>query len=254
MTRATVQATWDDVPHLSPEQKQRQWDSALPHEREARAKGVPSLGAGKIYTTPEEDLLVDPFEIPDYWPRAYGFDADWNNTAAIWGAWDRESDTVYLYSEYFAQQAQPATNVAAINARGDWIIGAMDPATNGKINPKDGSRLSDEYRKLGLNLVDADNAVEAGIFACHQRMVSGGLKVFRGVLPNWLREYRTYRRAERTNELRTKVEIVKKNDHCMDATRYLVMTGMVHARTAPHEQEERERQLADYTRDSITGY
>lgn len=227
-------------------------ESALPHEREARAKGIPSLGAGKIYPVEEDMLLVDPFEIPRYWPKAYALDVGWNRTAALWGAWDRDSDTVYLYSEYYAGQLPPAVHASAIRARGEWIVGAIDPASAGA-NQKDGSRLIDEYRAEGLHLVPADNAVEAGIFACYQRMVRGGLKVF-NMLPNWLTEFRTYRRVERSNVLGVKTTIVKKNDHLMDAMRYLVMTGMMHASIEPDEIAEMEREVASYGRNPMTGY
>lgn len=252
MSRATVSATWDDVPHLTEEQKKAQWDSALPHEREARAKGIPALGAGKIYPVEEDALLVDPFEMPRYWPRAYALDVGWNRTAALWGAWDRDSDTVYLYSEYYAGQQPPSVHASAIRSRGDWIVGAIDPASAGA-NQKDGTRLIDEYLNEGLNIVPADNAVEAGIFACYQRMTRGGLKVFK-TLPNWLTEFRTYRRVEKSNELGTRTTIVKKNDHLMDAMRYLIMTGMQHAMIEPDEQFEMERDMMAGGRSAVTGY
>jgi hypothetical protein len=246
MSRVLIQATWDDSPHLSGEQKESLWSSIPPHERDARTKGVPSLGSGRIYPIAEEDIAVDPFNIPAYWPRAYGFDADWNNTAAMFGAWDRDSDIVYFYSEHFQRQQAPAVHASAILARGEWLTGAMDPSTHGKINSTDGKRLSDEYRKLNLRLVDADNAVEAGIFACYQRMTRGGLKVFR-TCGNWFKEFRIYRRDENG-------KVVKENDHLMDAGRYLIMTGMRYAAIDPGELDEMEREAMPSGRDKNAGY
>lgn len=247
MTRALVQATWDDAPHLSGEQKDGLWASIPPHERDARTKGIPSLGAGKVYPIAEEDVLIDPFELPAYWPRAYGFDADWNRTAAVWGAWDRQSDVVYIYSEHFQRQQPPAVHATAILARGEWMRGAMDPSTHGKISPIDGKRLSEEYQRLGLRLADADNAVEAGIFAVQQRLTRGGLKVFRTCV-NWVKEFRIYRRDEETGK------VVKENDDLMDATRYLIMTGMRYAIIDPGEWEEMDHELRLRGRDKNTGY
>lgn len=245
MSRTLVQATWDDVPHLTTEQKDGLWDSIPVHERDARAKGIPSLGSGRIYPISEDTLLIDPFEFPRYWPRAYAMDVGWNRTAAVWGAWDRDSDTVYLYSEYYAAQQPPAVHAAGIKSRGEWMVGAIDPASSGS-NQKDGTKLADEYRTLGLNLVMADNTVEAGIFACHQRMSRGGLKVF-STLRNWLAEFRIYRRDENG-------KVVKENDHLMDTTRYLIMTGMRHAAIEPEEQELLEYQMAQHGRNERTGY
>lgn len=218
-------------------------DAMQPHMRDARTKGIPVLGAGVIYPVPEAVILCDPFEIPDYWPRAYGMDVGWNRTAAVWGAWDQHSDTVYLYSEHYQGQSAPSVHASAIRARGDWIPGAIDPASAGS-GQLDGNKLRDEYAKEGLNLAKADNAVEAGIHACYQRLVSGRLKVF-STLRNWLSEFRIYRRDENG-------KIVKDNDHLMDATRYLIMTGMRLARTAPWNDEDEPYRKA--TRNRTTGY
>jgi hypothetical protein len=36
-----INATWDDAPHLTPEDKKEIWEATLPHLRDARAKGIP---------------------------------------------------------------------------------------------------------------------------------------------------------------------------------------------------------------------
>jgi len=244
MSRLCVQASWDDVPHLSEAVKTELLGSMEPHTREARSKGIPVLGAGVIYPVPESVVVCDPFDMPEFWPRAYGLDVGWNRTAAVWGAWDRPSDTVYIYSEHYMGQAAPAVHASAISSRGPWIPGAIDPASAGA-SQTDGRKLRQEYMALGLHLVDADNAVEAGIHACYQRMVSGRLKVF-STCRNWLSEFRIYRRDENG-------KIVKDNDHLMDATRYLIMTGMRVARTAPVYEDEEHHRLS-VSRNATTGY
>jgi hypothetical protein len=212
-----VTAGWDDVPHLDEQTKRELLDSTPPHLRDARSKGIPSLGAGAIYPIPESEITVEPFEIPAWWPRAYGMDVGWNRTAAVWGALDPDSDTVYLYSEHYRGQAEPAIHAEAIKGRGIWIPGVIDPASRGR-NQNDGQRLLAAYESLGLDLVTANNAVESGIYEVWMRFSTGRLKVFR-TLVNWLAEYRIYRRDENG-------KIVKANDHLMDATRYYVMSGI----------------------------
>ena len=211
--------------------------------RDARTKGIPVLGVGAIYPVPESVVVCEPFELPSFWPRAYGLDVGWNRTAAAFGAWDRDSDTIYVYSEHYMGQAAPAVHASAIRDRGDWIFGAIDPASVGS-GQIDGRKLRDEYAKLGLNLVDADNAVEAGIHACYQRFVSGRLKVF-NTCRNLISEFRIYRRD-------VNGKIVKENDHLMDALRYLVMTGMRVARTLPDYDEDEPFNRA--ARNRSTGY
>lgn len=243
MSRLCVQATWDDVPHLSAKTKSELLSTMEPHTREARTKGVPVLGAGVIYPVPESVVLCEPFQMPEFWPRAYGLDVGWNRTAALWATWDRASDTVYVYSEYYAGQSAPAVHASAIRSRGDWIPGAIDPASAGS-NQLDGRSVRAEYNALGLNLVDAENAVDAGITACYQRMVSGRLKVF-NTCRSWLGEFRIYRRDENG-------KIVKENDHLMDAMRYLIMTGMRVAKTAPSFDEDEPYLRSN--RNGSTGY
>lgn len=219
-----VQAGWDDVAHLDAKTKAELLRETPPYLRDARSKGVPSLGAGAIYPIEQEVFVVQPFAMPAYWPRAYGLDVGWNKTACIWGAHDRENDTVYLYAEHYRGQAEPSIHAAAIKARGEWVPGVIDPAANGR-SQIDGERLIAQYKALGLNLMPAENSVEAGIFAVWERISTGRLKVFSS-MRNWLAEYMLYRRDE-------KGKIVKEFDHAMDATRYLIVSGIVRAITQP---------------------
>lgn len=219
-----VQATWDDVPHLDEKAKQALLASIPPYQREARSKGVPQLGAGAIYQIPESDIVVADFSLPDYWPRAYGLDVGWRKTAAIWGARDNETGIVYLYSEHYVGLQQPSLHADAIKSRGDWIPGVIDPAAQGR-SQTDGEQLIQLYRSQGLNLQPALNAVEAGLYTTWQLMSSGKLKVFAS-LGNWLQEFRLYARDKDGH-------VIKANDHAMDATRYLVVSGLSRMKTKP---------------------
>lgn len=215
---------FDHAPHLSDESKAKLIASFPPHERDARTKGTPQLGSGAIFPIAESEILVKDFEIPEHWPRAYGCDVGWNRTAAIWGALDRENDTLYLYGEHYRGQAEPSIHANAISARGDWIPGVIDPAARGRAQ-KDGQQLLQSYVDLGLDIEVAFNGVESGIFEVLQRLSSGRLKVFK-TCSNWIDEFRLYRRDDNG-------KIVKENDHLMDATRYLVMSGIERAKTKP---------------------
>lgn len=214
---AMVMAGWDDVPHLDADAKARMLEEAEVHLRDARSKGIPSIGSGAIYPVAEDQITCDDFDIPAHWPRAYGLDVGWNCTAAVFGAVDRDSDILYLYSLHYQGQQEPSTHVAGINGRGKSIPGVIDPASRGR-SQKDGEKLLEIYQDLGLNISEADNSVESGLYAVHQRLATGRLKVFRS-LRDWFAEYRIYRRDE-------KGHIVKKKDHAMDATRYLVVSGI----------------------------
>lgn len=219
-----VMATWDDAPHLSEEVKKELWAAIPPFQRDARSKGIPQLGSGAIYPIPESEIVIPDFQIPEHWPRAYGLDVGWNRTAAIWGAIDREDQTVYLYKEHYRGQAEPVVHSSAIQALGSWIPGVIDPAARGR-GQKDGDQLLQSYKDLGLDLTLAVNAVESGLHNVWSRLSGGKLKVFASC-QSFLAEYRLYRRDE-------KGAIVKEGDHLMDATRYLIMSGLDRAMVKP---------------------
>lgn len=203
-----VQAGWDDVPHLDEREKKRQLATMLPYQIAARTKGEPTLGSGAIYALPESDVKVKAFHVPWTWPRGYGLDVGWNRTAAGFFTQEIGTGIYYLYDEHYMSAGEPASHAMGIRARGEFLVGAIDPAANGR-SQEDGRRLIDSYQALGLNLVNADHAVEAGIMDTWTLLISGRLKVF-DKCENWFREFRKYHRDEAG-------KIVKGNDHAMDA-------------------------------------
>lgn len=241
-----VNCTWDDVPHLTKEEKEHQWERTPPHIRDAKAKGIPAIGSGAIYPIPEEDLKVQPFKIPEWWPRAFAMDVGWNRTAALWGALDRESDILYLYSEYYRGQAEPSVHADAIKSRGAWIPGVIDPASRGR-NQKDGTQLFQIYTDLGLDIEKSKNAVEAGISEVWQRMSSGRIKIF-STLQNTFTELRMYHRDENG-------KIIKSDDHLMDCCKYLILSGISRACTKTELKRESSGSINHYRPvDRVCGY
>jgi phage terminase large subunit-like protein len=208
-----IMASWDDAPHLGDEEKRALLASIPPFQRDARSRGIPQLGSGAIYPVPEEDVRCDPFPIPDEWSRAYGLDVGWNKTAGLWVAKNPDTGVLYVYSDHKRGAAEPVVHAQAIKGRGEWIRGAVDPASLGS-SQRDGSCLFDEYTALGLDLVKAPNAVETGIARVWTLLSTGQLKVFSTCSQFW-GEYRIYRRDE-------KGRVVKENDHLMDCLRYVV--------------------------------
>jgi hypothetical protein len=165
-------------------------------------------------------------------------DVGWNRTAVVWGARDPGTGVIYLYSEHYQSMGEPPSHAQAIRARGAWIPGVIDPSCLGS-SQIDGRTLMDLYRELGLNLQPGVNAVEAGITEMWNLLVSGQLKVMAS-LTNWFREFRKYHRDDKGSG-----KIVKRDDHLMDATRYLIVSGRLQMRTAPEpvSQSRPERHL-----------
>ena len=243
-TKYLVTAGWQDCPHLTDEEKQQLFESIPPHQRDARSKGIPEIGKGAVWPVSEERVVCEPFKIPEYWPVAFALDVGWNNTAALWGAWDRDGDIVYIWSEYKQGQAEPATHVDAILARGKWMPGVIDPAARGRAQ-KDRVALLDEYQRMGLDLDLADNAVESGVHSVFRRFTSGRLKIF-STCVGFFDEFRLYRRGENG-------KIVKDNDHLCDCLRYLIVSGMGRAVDKFTAHEIRENRI-EYGGNATTGY
>lgn len=236
--RAFVNCTLDDVPHISAEDKLKKIANTLPHEREARTRGMPSIGEGMVFPVAEDSFLIDPIPggVPKHFPRLYGLDPGRRTTAAVWGAHDTDSDIIYLYSEHYLKEQLPPVHAVAIRARGHWIPGIIDPASKKRIEDKDESLLdyyTDAKFGLGLRLrpyqhkkgPEGQTSVAVGILEVLQRLTTGRLKIYR-TMPHWLREFRRYARDKHG-------KIIKHDDHLMDATRYLVM-GIGNA-MLPHE-------------------
>lgn len=212
--KAVIQAGWNDAPWLTREMKARLLEDTPIHLRKARSEGLPAMGSGNVYSTPIEDVLVEPFAIPESWPRMYGLDVGWNRTAAVWAALDPTTDTVYLYDEHYRGQEQPPHHAYSIKSRGAWIHGVIDPAARGR-GQNDGNQLIKNYKDLGLLLFPAKNDLEAGVQAVSQRLAFGKLKIFK-TLVNTQKEYLLYRRDKNGR-------IKPDNDHALDCVRYIIL-------------------------------
>lgn len=219
-----INATWEDAPHLTEERKQQLLSVYDEHERDMRTKGIPMFGSGPVFTTAEDDLLVDPFEIPGHWVGICGLDIGWDHpTAAVWMYWDRDADTVYVTDEYRKRKAVIAIHASALNARPRVPIAW--PHDGEKHDPGSGATYAQQYRDAGCNMlpfhftnppVIGDKSggnynVEPGISAMNTRMQEGRFKVFR-TCREWREEYRMYHRENG--------KIWALDDDLMSATRY----------------------------------
>lgn len=218
--RVFVQAGWEDNIYLAEEERidlEKRFASR-PHELEARKLGKPSIGSGMIFPIQESLITCPPFQLPDTWPRCAGMDFGWTNpTAVVWLAYDKDADVAYVYADYAQSELAPASHVANIHARGDWIPVAGDPAGQA-VSQKDGESLIEKYASHKLRIEPANNEVESGLQEVFERMLTGRLKIFT-TCEGLLSEIRSYARDE-------KGRVKKMNDHRCDALRYGVVSGL----------------------------
>jgi phage terminase large subunit-like protein len=216
-----TQMTIDDALHYTPEARAAIVAAYLPHEREARAKGIPTMGSGRVFPIEEEFIRVTAFPIPDSWLQLGGLDFGWDHpSAGIRMAWDRDNDCLYVTACHRARENTPAMFAAAVRPWGDWLRWSW-PHDGLQHDKGSGEQLAAQYKAQGLKMmsdratfVDGTNGLEAGVLEMLDRMQTGRLKVF-SHLNDWFEEFRLYHRKEGL--------IVKLNDDLMSATRYAMM-------------------------------
>ena len=219
--RVDINMTIEDAEHISPVDRARIIASYPAHEREARAKGVPILGSGRIFPVAEELISIAPIQIPEHWPQIGGMDFGWDHPfAAVMLAWDRDGDCIYVTKAYRRRESTPAIHVDAIRPWGDHIPWAW-PHDGLQHDKGAGIPLAEQYKSRGLKMLpekatfqDGSNSVEAGIMDMLTRMEAGRLKVFNN-LAEWFEEFRLYHRKDG--------RVVKEADDLISATRYAMM-------------------------------
>ena len=217
-----INMTIDDVGHYTEEEKQIIIESYAEHEKEARVKGIPIMGSGRIFTVAEEMIIEEPLtEIPEHWAQINGIDFGWDHPQACVNiAWDRDADVIHLTKEFRESKCTPILAGATIKKWGDWIPVAW-PHDGYQHDKGSGKQLAEQYREAGLNMLfehatheEGGYGVEAGLMDMLDRMQTGRLKVASNLIA-WLEEFRMYHRKDG--------KIVKERDDLMAATRYGIM-------------------------------
>ena len=236
--------TIEDVEHYTREEKDQIIASYPEHEREARSKGIPILGEGRIYPITESTITCTPFTIPDHWPRLKGLDIGSSDhpSACAFIAYDRDNDCVYIYNGWKAAKKTVSEEAILINKLHKWVPVSWphDALKHDKNSKKE---FRDLYQEAGVNMLDnratfedGGNSVEAGIKMIFDRMVTNRFKVF-SQMEIFFEEFRLYHRKDG--------KVVKVRDDFLDAVRYAIMM-LRHAETEPVEYDEYESAQGAY--------
>ena len=224
-----IGATWEDAPHIDEETKAERARRCPAHERETRTKGVPMLGTGMVYTTPEELITCEPFPIPKHWRRICGIDFGIDHPgAATWLAYDEEADIIYVTDCYKERNWTALQHSHRIKQAGKWIPVAWPHDGMGR-EKGGGEPLKVQYEKHGVNMLAIQacyddhkmggQAREPVTGEILERMETGRFKVF-GHLHEWFEEKRMLHRKQIPGR---PPQIVADRDDIESATRYGVM-------------------------------
>jgi hypothetical protein len=160
--RAVVRMTLDDAEHYTPQERAAIAAAYPEHEREARVKGWPAMGSGRVFPVAEEAIVCEPFAIPKHWPQINGLDFGWDHPfAAVNLAWDRDADCVYVCKDFAVREETPVVHAAAVKAWGDWIPNAW-PHDGLQHDKGSGAALKDQYARQGLNMCAGRASFEDG--------------------------------------------------------------------------------------------
>lgn len=249
-----------DVDHYTDAEKKSIVNSYPEHEREARAKGIPTVGEGRIFLTNEDDIKHNKSEseFPRWWPHIVGQDFGYGQsenshpTALTFMSWDRDRDIIYIYDAFYVKKPTPITVAGKVRARHpekiDWIpiawphdamkaSGGNEKGTVAELHGNQGMQMLQNH----ATFENGGNSVEAGIMDMQQRFEDGRLLVA-SHLDEWFAEYRMYHREDG--------KIVKLRDDLMSSTRY----GIMSLRFAECEPRDEEDEYNEYDEVGSGGY
>jgi hypothetical protein len=231
--KATLYDPWEAAKRSHPEIDVIQFDSTenplfprAEYER-ARAEMPPwkfdmfyrgrfSRPAGLIYDCFDDvGDVIDPFPIPDEWPRLLGLDFGGVNTAGVFFAQEPGTGRLYLYREYLA-----GGRTASEHAR------ALLEGEPGRPTTFGGSRSEGQWRQeflaggLPIN-VPPVSEVEVGIDRVYGAHRAHRVRVFR-TCTGYLGQKRSYRRVVDARGEPTAAIDDKHAFHYMDAERYIL--------------------------------
>ena len=221
--------TWDDAPHLDEKAKQDLAAAYPDYELEARTKGTPMLGSGRVFPFSEEQIKVSPYAIPEHYWHIAGIDFGIDHFAATaWIAFDPDSDTIVVYDVHKQRNESALHHADATKRRGDWIPVAW-PHDGGHRDKGSGKQLKEFYKEKGVNMLPKSahyrpqygetprlgpQPQEPIIQEIYERIPTGRFRVFSNCT-DFFEEYRSYHREDG--------KVVSREDDVLKAIFYAVM-------------------------------
>lgn len=221
-TRAHVTMTIYDAEHIPEEEKAKIIAAWPAHERDARAKGIPMLGSGRIFPYPHEMITEARIEhVPLYWGKIWGLDFGIGHPfAASLLLYDKDNDVIHVHHTVRMADAKPLQQAVPMKIVGGSVPVAW-PQDGTQREKGTGITLAAQYKQQGLLMLpthathpDGGLSTEAVVLEMQQRFETGRLKVANH-LSDFLNEFDTYHRKDGL--------IVKVKDDILSATQKGVM-------------------------------
>jgi phage terminase large subunit-like protein len=229
----------DDNPHLDRLTMARVLAGLSEEERQARKSGRFVAFAGLIYPSfSGEDVIPEVEQVPPGVEVFCGIDPGIRHMCAVVFCYLDYDDTMVVFDEIAVRGETVREVVKEIRLRchrwgtrvtdgttrpliPNWFV--IDPAAKNK-NNQTGRSDQQEFFDNGIVTIPGQNAVNAGINRVKERLEARKLKVTANCveLRNEFKKYRWVRDLGRSED-EARDRPVKKDDHLLDALRYVVM-------------------------------
>lgn len=245
-----IQVDSYENPHISPDEIDALFINLDEDKKRARTRGMFEALGGKIYPHFSDRNILDMtnFQPPREWVRMEGMDSGWRvPTAWLWAVIDPIENCIYIIDEYYESGRTVSQHVPYIIQRsrlyGQPLYRVGDPAIK-QAGPQTGTSVQYEYSKGGVFLCLGNNDVKVGIDRVSTLFGSNPKDLPRLYIgshcKNLISEIRKYRWAsyslKKMEATRNKKEEpVKKDDHAVDALRYLVTAWFDWGTNPPEE-------------------
>jgi len=246
----------DDNPHLDKRTQARVLAEYSDEERQARKSGIFVHFAGLVYGEFDPEAHVRPSltSLPDGVEVFCGLDPGLRHMAAVVFCYLDAEDNLVVFDEIALQGHTISEVCKEIDLRLErwdcrprwWVI---DPASRNK-NNQTGRSDQMEFADHGVFTTPGQNAVRPGINKVKERLKAGRLQITSDC-PELISEFKKYRWASpKRSENDAREAPVKRDDHLLDALRYVVMSRPLTPVEVPVESLSVQEQMF---RDSLKG-
>lgn len=178
---------------------------------------------GRVFKDFDRKIHVVNVEIPATWERFRTIDFGYMNpTVCLFVARDPDGK-LYVYDEYFESGKPTAYHVEQIKQKS---VGHSVRTTYGDPSA---AQMIEDYKSLGVYITPGNADVISGINRVTEYLkiygLSGQPRIYINErCENTIREFENYRWAESKRDENKKDVPLKRDDHCMDALRYMIYT------------------------------
>ena len=213
-----------DNPYVSSVKLRRATQHLSDASKKSRLHGAFTQQHGLVYSEFRRDIhIIEPRPIPSHWPIYRGIDFGTRNPfACLWVAHDENNNTLHVFREYCVTEKTTLENGHMV-----YALSKNDPRvhwTSADPESRDGRLTLARYCNIPTKPAPKHLGVIEGIQQV-KRWLSIDKNGYAGLYvhnncKNLLKEFRTYRwKADQKKDT-----VVKQNDHCLDALRYICMT------------------------------